>query len=392
MKVLIVPMAALAETAGSFSRCALMAEVFHKAGIEVATCIARDLNYREIKEIKNYYLDIPMPFGMPGFIATKTFPLAQRLGITARKTVSSFDQVLQFTGNLDYRYLKKSVQSISRAIEDFEPDVVYSEFNISAMIAAKLARKRLFITVSFPTQHAYANRPELARGLNRLLGELGLDRVESALQIFDLADECFCPSIRELEPIEKEKVTFCGAWKKVCTEENVRNKILVYMGNGTISAPKMERVIRDAFRDSAYEVYIASGYLTERTEENLHIAARWDFDRLLREAVLFINHGGQNSVIDGVLYEVPQIIVPGKVFERRYNAQAIVRNHAGVMIDNGDFQAVRLRQEMEKVVRAEEIKENIKNLAGKLQQQGGLETIIGHLQNIAGGNMRGDNG
>ena len=97
-------------------------------------------------------------------------------------------------------------------------------------------------------------------------------------------------------------------------------------------------------------------------------------------------------MIDGVLYEVPQIIVPGKVFERRYNAQAIVRNHAGVMIDNGDFQAVRLRQEMEKVVRAEEIKENIKNLAGKLQQQGGLETIIGHLQNIAGGNMRGDNG
>ena len=165
MKVLIVPMAALAETAGSFSRCALMAEVFHKAGIEVATCIARDLNYREIKGIKNYYLDIPMPFGMHGFIATKTFPLAQRLGITARKTVSSFDQVLQFTGNLDYRYLKKSVQSISRAI---------------------------------------------------------------------------------------------------------------------------------------------------------------------------------------------------------------VRNHAGVMIDNGDFQAVRLRQEMEKVVRAEEIKENIKNLAGKLQQQGGL--------------------
>ena len=171
MRVLIVTMAAIAETAGPFNRCKMLAEEFKQAGIEVATCIADDVNYKPIDGIENYFLDIPMPLGLPKFIATKTFPIAQKTGITARKKVVSFDQVLTFTGNLDYHYLKKSVSSIQKAIKLFKPDIVYSEFNISAFIAARLEEKRIFTTVSYPTQPFYANNPILANGLNRLLKE-----------------------------------------------------------------------------------------------------------------------------------------------------------------------------------------------------------------------------
>ena len=41
------------------------------------------------------------------------------------------------TGNLDYRYLKKSVSSIRKAIQDFHPDAIYSKFSISAMVFVK---------------------------------------------------------------------------------------------------------------------------------------------------------------------------------------------------------------------------------------------------------------
>jgi len=401
MKVLVIPMSAIAETAGPFSRCKKISEALAAANIEVATCIAEDVNYKTIEGINNYFLDIPMPFGLPKFIASRTFPIAQKLGITSRKTVNSFDQVLLFTGNLDYDYLKESVESIRKAIKDFNPDIVYSEFNISAFIAAKVEGKRIYATVSYPTQHEYANNPKLSKGLNKLLSELNISPVESVLKLFDWAEKCFCPSIKELEPIEKEKVIFCGSLNKINSvndrpennknnensNENIdenknknKNKILVYMGNGTISASTMVKEISEAFSESPYDVYIASQYLAEKSKGNIHIAKRWDFNQLLDESVLFINHGGQNSVIDGLLHGVPQLLVPGKVFERCYNANSIVNNHAGALLSHHDFRASTIYQKAETIIHSEEIKENAKKLGKMLESQGGTETIINSMK------------
>ena len=194
MRILLVPMSAMAETGGPSGRCRLLAKGFKEAKLEVATCRAEDVNYSKIEDIPNYFLDIPMPLGLPKAIASRTFPVAQKLGITSKKTVRSFDEVLWLTGNLNYNYLKKSVESIRKAINDFRPDIVYSEFNISAMIASKKEDIPLFTTVSYPTQHEYAHKAEVAGGLNRLIAELGLTEVESALKLFDWADKSFCPS------------------------------------------------------------------------------------------------------------------------------------------------------------------------------------------------------
>ncbi|MBP5707054.1 MAG: hypothetical protein J6W76_07185, partial [Spirochaetales bacterium] len=294
-------MSAIAETAGPVSRCKILAETFQNNGITAATCMANDINFKKIDGIPNYYLDIPMPFGLPKVIASRMFPLAQKLGLTARKTVRSFDEVLLMTGNLDYKYLKKSVASIRIAVKDFKPDVIYSEFNISAMIAARLENIPLWTTVSYPTQPSYAHNARLAAGLNKLLEEFHIPRVESTLHLFDWADKKFCPSIKELEPFNDD-VTFCGALKTMPPTEKARNKILVYMGNGTISAAATKNVITQAFAGSIYDVFIASKYLKAQTCGNIHIAARWDFNQMLDEAVLFINHGGQNSIIDGLIH------------------------------------------------------------------------------------------
>ena len=379
MRLLIVPMAAMAETSGPFSRCKLLAESAAAAGIDVATCIAKDVNYSEINDIKYYFLDVPAPLGMPEIIASKVFPVAQKLGITSRKTVKSFDEVLWFTGNSVYSYLVKSVDSVRRAIRSFKPDIVYSEFSIPAMIAAKLENKKLFTTVSYPTQSEYANAPKLAKGLNRYLQEKGLSQVNSVLDLFDWADECFCPSIYELEPIEKENVTFCGALKKASTSERLRNKIVVYMGNGTVSAAMTEKEIGNAFSGSEYEVYIASKYLEAKNKGNIHIAPRWDFNELLDEAVLFINHGGQNSVVDGLLHGVPQMIVPGKVFERRYNAVSVAKNKAGIIIPHRQFKADIIRSKAEKVIASENMRRKASELGEKLSSQGGVDIIINHI-------------
>ena len=368
-------MSAIAETAGPVSRCRRIAEAFAGAGAEVATCMAEDVNFKAVNGVRNYFLDIPMPFGLPAFIAKRTFPIAQKLGITSRKTVSSFDDVLRITGNLDYNYLKKSVQSIRHAIRDFNPDIVYSEFNISAFIAAIVEDKKICATVSYPTQYGYAHNSRYATGLNRLLKDFGLDSVDSALQLFDWADIEICPSIRELEPIN-DNVIFCGALKNVLPKECSRNKILVYMGNGTVPASKMLKVVSKAFAGSGYEVFIASKYLDKRDIDNIHIAPRWDFDSLLHESVCFINHGGQNSICDGLQHGVPQIVVPGKVFERKYNAQSLVDNNAGVCLNYEDFNADTLRKTAERVINSAEMRTNALALGQKLSLAGGVDLVV----------------
>lgn len=411
MKILLAPMAALAETAGPASRVRLLAEGFREAGIEVATCAAEDVNFREIEGVRNFFLDVPMPMGLPKVIATRTFPVAQKLGITARKTVTSFDQVLRFTGNLDYKYLRKSVESVRQAVQEFRPDAVYSEFNISAMIAARKEGLPLFATVSYPTQHTFACEPSLAKGLNRLLRELELPEVESALQLFDWADRAFCPSIRELEPMDREDVCYVGALKATTTGENgsgaegmaqadgeastaqdsgedgrdeasatpgtgkKRNKVLVYMGNGTVSAKQTMQVVSRVFCGSGYEVYIASSYLPEGTTLNVHVAPRWDFDTLLDEAVLFINHGGQNSIMDGLIHGVPQIMVPGKVFERQYNAKSVMENKAGVSLSYRNFNVDKLSAIIEKVAHSKKNRQNAAVLGKKLMAGGGVKMV-----------------
>ena len=206
-----------------------------------------------------------------------------------------------------------------KVIKDFNPDIVYSEFNISAIIASKLENKPLYTTISYPTQTEYASNPKYAKGVNKFLKENNLPEVNSTLDLFNWAEKSFVPSIYELEPIDKEDVTFCGTWKdldfqSIPNEDDKNNDskkkdnvILVYMGNGTISANKMLKEIKDAFLGGEYEVYIASLSLEKQDYDNIHVNNRWDFSKLFKNAVLFINHGGQNSVIDGLVYALCQI-------------------------------------------------------------------------------------
>lgn len=384
MKVLIVPMAAMAETSGPSGRCRILAAGFKDAGIEPATCMAEDVNYRAVDGIYNYYLDVPMPLGLPELIATRTFPIAQKLGITSRKTVNSFDEVLWLTGNLDYGYLKASVDSVRSAIRMFKPDVVYSEFNISAIIAAGIEQIPLAVTVSYPTQHEYAHRSDLAKGLNRLLSELGLQEVDSALQLFDRADKKFCPSIFELEPIKKPDVYFCGALKSMrsAEETKVRDKIVVYMGNGTVSPTRMLKIVQESFKGGKYDVYLASASLKETDYGNIHVAKRWDFDELLDEAVLFINHGGQNSIVDGLIHGVPQIMIPGKVFERRYNARSVVDNGAGVEVSINDLCSSKIKEVADQLIESPDVAEKAAILGGKLMSAGGVGKIVERISEI----------
>ncbi len=375
-RYLLVPMAAMAETAGSFSRVRLLALSLKERGIEVATCCAHDPNYREIPGIDNYALDVPSPLGLPAWYARYMFPIAQKLGITAAKEVESFEEVLHLTGNTCYRYLRRSVEQIREAIRLFRPTIVYSEFNLSAYIAARAEGVTIYSTASFPTEASFATSPQYVGSVNRLLDELQLPQVSSALDIFYWADKRFVPSCPSLEIFENKPYIYCGALRRVdyrpATE---RNAVVVYMGNGTISPKKMVREVSSAFRQSDMQVYIAGKTLETTDCDNIHTAPRFDFSELLPRAALMIHHGGQNSMIDALLYGVPQMICPGRVFERKYNAEMLAHNGAGLVLPFERCCADEIRRLSEQIRQESSFAEQADRLRKELLSYPGLEEI-----------------
>ena len=404
MRILIVPMFALSSMNGPWSRAQTVARAFLEAGHDVVLAQAPDGNCHHPVSPHVLTLPAPSPLGLPMAIASRTFPLATKLGIVGRKPVKSFEEVLWLTGNLSHNYTMRCVDVLRTCIRTKGIDAVYSEFNLAAIIAAKAENVPLVGSVSYPTQASYACAPRKAKGIKRALKELGLPRVGSALDLFTWLDYRFVPSCYELEPMEGDNLAFCGflndapatdaslsanadarASANAPAPARQRDALVFYLGTGTVPQKQLITAICEIARELPYELYVAGIDASDVPEDakalpNLHVGKRFDFAKLLPHAAAFINHGGQNSVMSALAYGVPQIIYPGKVFERQYNAQSIENAGAGIRIET--FTAREITEAIRRVASDASLAQNAAALQETLSNLGGASCIISHTEEL----------
>ncbi|MDO4539020.1 MAG: glycosyltransferase [Coriobacteriales bacterium] len=381
MKILIVPMFALSRMGGPWSRAQRIASAFIASGHDVAIGIAADGNCGNPVVPDVLELPVPSPLGLPMAISSRTFPLASKLGIAGRKPVRSFEEVLWLTGALAYDYEADSVGAIRRFIRSERPDVVYSEFSLPAVIAAQAEGVPCVGTVSYPTQPSYASDPAKAKGVRRLLAEFGLAPVTSSLELFERLERRFVPSCAKLEPIEGDGVVFCG-FLSCPTErtETTRDCIVVYMGTGSVPKSTLKSAAKVLAEGTDLSVYVAGMDGPPCDEGNLHFAKSFDFCELLPRARVFVNHGGQNSVMDALTYGVPQVICPGNVFERRFNAQSIASAGAAIQLDN--FTETALRAAVTNATESDSIAMEAITLRDSLLALGGVSAIVAETEGM----------
>lgn len=386
MKILIAPMAALAETSGPITRARALAIEAKERGHEVAFCAAEDGNYHPVENVKNYYAPVPSPFGLPLFIGKRIFKIAQALGVQQKREVRSFEEVLHIVGAIDKKFFPKDVDHLREAIKDFGPDVVYAEFRIAAIVAAKLENVKVVTGYSFPVQKSYASNPEYSKGVKEFLRQKNLSEIESALDIFDWADLKIVASSYELEPID-DKVIHVGPFITLQKSEETssrRKNIIAYMGSGTLTPKRLIKVLTSAFTGTSFQVYIATKGAKPFKRDNINVDRRFNFDELMPEAVAFINHGGQNSVMTGLVNGVPQIIYPGNIFERQYNATSVERLNAGTSLEVNEFAPQRIRQIVQEFETNPIYRNNAKEAGEKLLSLGGVSKVIDILENNFG--------
>lgn len=354
MRVLVAPMMAMAESAGPSGRARVLAGAMAAKGWQTALCVPEGASADVPGGVQAVPVRVPVPMGLPRAIGSRTFPLAQRLGLNRRVPMACFDDVLRLTGNTDGRYLEAAVRQLREAIRREGLDAVYSEFNIAAIIAAMAEEVPVFGTASYPTQPSFASNPATAAGVNRVLRSLSMEPVRSPEDVLVMPRVRFVPSCRAMEPFaEDAQVVFTGPFAGMPPSapdalEAPRNVVVAYLGNGTVTPRRAVAVLAEALRGSGLRLHVAG--LPEGFAEGVRTAPHLDFAELLPRAAAFVNHGGQNSVMDGIAFGAPQLICPGRVFERRFNAEAAARNGVGVVLEHERFEAEAVREAIGRLV------------------------------------------
>ena len=327
-------MVARSRMVGPWSRAQRVARAFQDAGHEAVLAWGDDGNC--VNPIApTLEIPVPSPLGLPEAIARHTFPLASRLGLMGRKPVRSFEEVLWLTGALDERYTRAAVDILRAHMRTSRPNVVYSEFSLAAVIAARAEGIPCVGSGSQPTTPSYASNPRKSAGIRRLLREMGMPAPASSLTILEGMRRRFIPSCPTLEPWAGERAVYCGFLDEPSALTSTpRDCALVYLGAGSVPAGVAVRAGRELARALGCDVYVAG--VPEATQvtggHTVSCAPRFDFADLLPRARVFVHHGGQNSMMDALSYEVPQLIVPGRVFERQFNAEAVENARCGLTV------------------------------------------------------------
>ena len=298
---------------GPWSRAQRIARAFQDGGHEVVLAWGDDGNCVN-PVAPTLEIPVPSPLGLPEAIARHTFPLASRLGLMGRKPVHSFEEVLWLAGALDERYMRVAVDILRAHMRAARPDVVYSEFSLAAVIAARAEGIPCVGSASEPTTAAYASDPRKSAGIRRLLREMGLSAPASSLTIFEGMRRRFIPSCPTLEPQEGERAVYCGFLDEppVLTA-TPRDCALVYLGAGSVPAGVAVRAGRELAEVLSCEVFVAGVSEAVRISGGYTVtcAPRFDVAELLPRARVFVHHGGQNSMMDSLSYEVPPGDSPG---------------------------------------------------------------------------------
>jgi len=376
-------MVARSRMGGPWSRAKRVARAFRDSGHEVTLTWGDDGNCSD-PDGPALEIPVPSPLGLPEAIARHTFPLASRLGLMGRKPVRSFEEVLWLTGALDERYTRAAVDALRAHMRAIRPDVVYSEFNLAAIIAARAEGIPCVGSGSQPTTASYASNPRKSAGIRRLLHDMGMPAPASSLTVLEGMRRRFIPSCPTLEPRAGERVVYCGFLDEPpALTATPRDCVLVYLGAGSVPVGVAVRAGRELADVLSCDVYVAG--VPEATQvsggHTVTCAPRFDVADFLPRARVFVHHGGQNSMMDALSYAVPQVLVPGRVFERQFNAEAVENARCGLTV-HAPKPALIARAARRIVVDEPALTSGIRGLRAGLSSLGGTKRIVREVEKL----------
>lgn len=164
--------------------------------------------------------------------------------------------------------------------------------------------------------------------------------------------------------------------------ETNRDKKLIFISMGTVfnHQPELYTACFEAFRDSPYTVVLAVGRQTDlgqfnNAPSNFIVQPYVNQLEILKQADIFITHGGMNSSSEGLYFGVPLLVIP-VMGDQPIVAKRIEELGAGLQLNRHELDANALRNTTEQVLLNPSFKENSKRVGKSLREAGGYRRAV----------------
>lgn len=386
MNILLTPMSNLTTSYGAMTRCLSVAIKAKEKGHNPIIAAGKDdVNQKQMKSLGITVLEapVPIPFGLPRILGKIFAFFISKIEIPSKHPdnalIKGFEQALYLTGATQKRFFKKDILFLKNIIKQYKIDAIYTEFRLSGIIAAKLTGIKCLTSFGKPESTEMGMNNKFAKDVNKVLKELNIETVNSSLDIFHWANNKIVPSCEDFEFFENKKgVIYTGPLihREHTNPTGEKKYILVYLGLAVFPPKKVVKTCIEAFKDSPYEVIIAARELKDKDIGNIKIRKYVSFEDYFPQTLAFINHGGQNSCMSGVLNGVPQINFPGFINERRFNAKGIENIGSGIFCEKEDFEPGKLKELIKKIEKDSNFLKSTIDMKGKLLALGGSDRVI----------------
>ena len=196
------------------------------------------------------------------------------------------------------------------------------------------------------------------------------------------------PSIPELDGTEPDRgdVRYVGhllgdirAESAGFSAEPGRRYVFCYVGTGSLSVDRLRRVLPKVFPvdgDLACLVGVQGITWTERVGA-VQFSSYVPAETVLPYCDWTICHGGQNTIVQSLRRDVPLIVFPGPIFERRFNARKVQDAGAGLMGESDQFTEEWLRSAL---ARRAECAAGAANLGARIRSYGGAAAAVAAIE------------
>lgn len=331
------------------------------------------------------------------------YPIPKPIGDV--RIINSTVEFIEWSGMAEESFVTASVQAEVDAMKLFKPDVVFAEARPSASISTKILGIPSVMIASWPCNPNHPNNAlgngRMIQPFNELLAKHNLPLIENVVELFyTRADIKLAPTIPELEPEMQdiEGIEFAGyILDTESTDEELPDwyadwenddpQIFIYLSVSALSPEVYIQTVIDTFKDKPYRVVCGCGfhYRLPELPDNL---GNIKFERyvpagpVMRDSSLAIFHGGQDTTLTTLLNGVPSITVPGKHFERDYNATMLEKLGVSKKLPIISFRPSRLLAVVEEMLQGP-YGEMSRQYQKKLQQYGGTKYCVDVLVNLA---------
>ena len=165
---------------------------------------------------------------------------------------------------------------------------------------------------------------------------------------------------------------------------------LIYISLGTLFnlEPDFYQTCFKAFEDMKVRVIVAVGLDLEIDRlgpipANFVVKQFVPQQEILKNADVFITHGGLNSVNGGITYGVPMIVTP-QAAEQFQIAERLEALNAGYMIHKSSVTPQVLREHVTRILVDTQVRDNIATIARSFQQAGGHQKAADEILNYVG--------